>query len=150
LNSPHDLCYITYTIINIVIIFSKGVDIMEFFDKLLDKQKGATTYFLDITSKALSTGFSVQESAKEVIDSLKKSAEEGEGSEGHKALEGMAKLMKQKKEQLMEEVTHLIEVTLEKMNIPTKEDFDKLNRKVQSLSAKLKKIEEPSKEREES
>lgn len=122
---------------------------MEFFDKLMEKQKGTTTYFLDLMSKTLSTGISVQEGAKDIVDSLKKTTEGKEG-EGQSTIEGMTTLMKQKKDQLMEEVSHLIEMTLEKMNIPTKEDLDKLNRKVQSLSAKLKKIEEPSKEREQS
>lgn len=113
---------------------------MEILDKLMDKQKGMTTYALELMSKTLSTGISVQEGAKEVVDSLKKSAE-GQGEEGQSAIEGMTNLMKQKKDQLMEEVSHIVEVSLEKMNIPTKEDFDKLNRKVQSLSAKLKKIQ---------
>ena len=122
---------------------------MEFFDKLMDKQKGLTTHALDLMSKTLSTGISVQEGAKEVVDSLKKSAE-SQGEEGQRAMESMTNLMKQKKEQLMEEISRIVEISLEKMNIPTKEDLDKLNRKVQSLSAKLKKIEDPSKEREES
>ncbi|HXW68867.1 MAG TPA: phasin family protein, partial [Dissulfurispiraceae bacterium] len=42
---------------------------------------------------------------------------------------------------LNKNISELMSKTLEKMNIPTKEEFDRLNKKVLTLSARVRKLE---------
>jgi polyhydroxyalkanoate synthesis regulator phasin len=91
--------------------------------------------------KALLAGFGVQEKVKEVIDEL---VEKGElsKSEGAKLVKEWTDKAQKSTSDLNKTLSDLITKTMEKMNIPTKDDFDRLNKKVQSLSSRIKKLEE--------
>jgi polyhydroxyalkanoate synthesis regulator phasin len=95
--------------------------------------------------KALMAGLGVPEKVKELIDELVEKGELSE-SQGARLVKEWSDKMTKSGEDLGKSLTELIQKTLEKMNIPTKADYDKLNRKVQSLSARIKKLEESSTE----
>lgn len=115
---------------------------MSFFENLLNKQKDVSLLLLDLMNKSLSFSISMQEDVKTFIDTVKTKAE-GEGEEKEDLMKDITEQVSKKKDELLSDVSGLFDKALEKMNIPSKEEMDKLNRKVQSLSAKLKKMEEP-------
>ncbi|GBE06440.1 MAG TPA: hypothetical protein ENG95_06635 [Nitrospirae bacterium] len=95
--------------------------------------------------KALMIGLGVQESISELVDELIKKGELSESQGAHLVKEWTEKVGKSG-DTLGKSIAELVSKTLEKMNIPTRDEVDKLNRKVQSLSAKIKKLEEKSEE----
>ncbi len=97
--------------------------------------------FVEVVRRALLAGFGVQEKVKELIDDL---VEKGELSEtqGAKLVKEWTEKAEKSTKDMNRSISELTSKTLEKMNISTKDDIDKLNRKIQSLSARLKKLEE--------
>ena len=114
---------------------------MSLIETLLNKQKDASVFFLDFMTKTLSFGIAVQEDIKAFLENIK--SKTGEGAEGKEMVKDMADHLSQKGDELMSDMFQIVDRTLEKLNIPTKNEVDKLQRKVQSLSAKLKKMEDP-------
>lgn len=94
----------------------------------------------DIVRNALLAGFGVQEKVKEFIDELVKKGELSE-SQGAKIVKEWTETANKTTEQLSKSISELVSKTLERMNIPTKEDIEKLNKKIQSLSLRVKKLE---------
>lgn len=94
----------------------------------------------DIVRNALLAGFGVQEKVREFIDDLVKKGELSE-SQGAKIVKEWTETANRTTEQFSKSLSDVISKTLEKMNIPTKEDIEKLNKKVQSLSLRVKKLE---------
>lgn len=94
----------------------------------------------DIVRNALLAGFGVQEKVREFIDDLVKKGELSE-SQGAKIVKEWTETANKTTEQFSKSLSDVISKTLEKMNIPTKEDIEKLNKKVQSLSLRVKKLE---------
>ena len=115
---------------------------MAFFDNLLHKQKEASVFFIDFMTKTLTFGIAVQEDIKSFLENVKSKAASDQVG-GQEVVKDMADHLSQKKDELMSDVFQFVDKTLEKLNIPTRSDVDKLQRKVQSLSAKLKKMEDP-------
>lgn len=115
---------------------------MSFFDNLLNKQKDASVFFLDFMTKTLSFGIAVGEDVKGFLENTK-SRMGNEEVEGKEMVKDVADHLSQKGDELMSDVFQVVDKTLEKLNIPTRSELDKLQRKVQSLSAKLKKMEDP-------
>ena len=101
----------------------------------------------DVVRKSLLAGFGVQEKVKEFIDELVKKGELSE-SQGAKLVKEWTERAGKGTSELTKGVSELVIKTLEKMNIPTKEDIEKLNKKIQSLSARVKKLEGTSGEGE--
>ncbi|MCK5427490.1 MAG: phasin family protein [Thermodesulfovibrionia bacterium] len=101
----------------------------------------------DTIRRALMAGLGVPEKVKELVDELVKKGELSE-TQGARLVKEWSDKMSNSGDELGKSVTELIHKTLEKMNVPTKSEVDKLNRKIQTLSARLKKIEEsvPGKE----
>jgi polyhydroxyalkanoate synthesis regulator phasin len=90
-------------------------------------------------------GLGVPEKIGEVIDELVKKGELSESQGARLVKECTAKAGKTGDE-VNKAFSEFIAKILDKMNIPTRDDFEKLNRKVTALSARIKKLEEPSRE----
>ncbi len=91
--------------------------------------------------KALMVGLGAQERVKEFVDELIKKGELSE-AQGAKLVKEWSKKAGKTGDDLSENIATFIKKTFEKMSIPTVDDIEKLNRKLQSLSARLKKLEE--------
>ncbi len=94
----------------------------------------------DIVRNALLAGFGVQEKVKEFIDELVKKGELSE-SQGAKIVKEWTETANKTTEQFSKSLSDIITKTLERMNIPTKEDIEKLNKKIQALSLRVKRLE---------
>jgi poly(hydroxyalkanoate) granule-associated protein len=94
----------------------------------------------DVVRNAILAGFGVQEKVKEFIDELVKKGELSE-SQGAKLVKEWTEKADKSTSDLGKSISELVTKTLEKMNIPTKDDMEKLNKKIQSLSARVKKLE---------
>lgn len=101
----------------------------------------------EIIRRALMAGLGMQAKAKEFIDELVKQGELSETQGARLIREWSDKADKTGKD-LSKSIVDLVGKPLEKMNIPTRDEVEKLQRKVQSLSARVKKLEEamPSEE----
>lgn len=91
--------------------------------------------------RALMAGLGVQEKVKELVDELVKKGELSE-TQGAKLIKEWSDKVSKSGDDLGKSITGLIDKTLEKMNIPTRGEVERLNKKLQSLSARLKKLEE--------
>ncbi|MFZ6016563.1 MAG: phasin family protein [Nitrospirota bacterium] len=96
--------------------------------------------FFDVVRNAMLAGFGVQEKVKEFIDELVKKGELSE-SQGAKLVKEWTEKAGKTSDQLSKSISELVNKTLEKMNLPTKDDIEKLDKKVQSLSNRLRKLE---------
>jgi len=94
----------------------------------------------DVVRNAIMAGFGVQEKVKEFIDELVKKGELSE-SQGAKLVKEWTEKADKSTSELSKSMSELVSKTLEKMNIPTKDDMENLNKKIQSLSARVKKLE---------
>lgn len=94
----------------------------------------------EIIKKAMLAGLGAQEKVKEFIDELVKA---GELSKGEAA--SLVKEWAQKAEESTKDVDKRIKDAvanaLEKFNIPTRDDLERLEKEVQNISARLRKLE---------
>ncbi len=97
----------------------------------------------EIVHKALMVGIGVPEKIKELVDELVQKGELSE-SQGAKIVKECSEKVTKSGEDLSKSVSELIHKTLEKMNIPTGDEIEKLSKKVTSLSARVKKLEDAS------
>ncbi|MBI4686661.1 MAG: phasin family protein [Nitrospirae bacterium] len=95
----------------------------------------------DLIRKALMAGVGVQEKVKDFVDDLIKKGELSE-TEGAKLIKEWTEKADQTGKDIGKSVSDIIDSAMEKMNLPTREDVEKLQRKVQALSARIKKLEE--------
>jgi poly(hydroxyalkanoate) granule-associated protein len=101
----------------------------------------------DVVRNAILAGFGMQEKVKEYIDELVKKGELSESQGAKLVKEWTEKVDKSTSDfgksisDLGKSISELVTKTLEKMNIPTKDDMEKLNKNIQSLSARVKKLE---------
>ncbi|MBL7031928.1 MAG: phasin family protein [Nitrospira sp.] len=98
----------------------------------------------EILHKALMAGIGLPEKLKELVDDL---IEKGElsKSEGARLLKECSEKVSKSGDELNKGMAELINKTLEKMNIPTSADMDKLTKKITALSSRLKKLEDSHK-----
>ncbi len=94
----------------------------------------------DSVRNAILAGFGIQEKVKEFIDELVRKGELSE-SQGAKLVKEWSEKADKGTTDLNKNFAELMSKTLEKMNIPTKEEFDRLDKKVQTLSARVRKLE---------
>jgi len=106
----------------------------------------------DVARNAIMAGFGAQEKVKEFIEELIKKGELSE-SQGAKLVKEWTEKADKTSSDLSKSVSdlsnnaaELVSKALEKMHIPTKEDIEKLNKKIQSLSERVKKLEGSPKE----
>ena len=95
----------------------------------------------EIVHKALMVGIGVPEKLKELIDELVQKGELSE-SQGAKLVKECSEKVNKSGEDISKTITELVNKTLEKMNIPTRDEVEKLNKKITSLSARVKKLED--------
>jgi polyhydroxyalkanoate synthesis regulator phasin len=94
----------------------------------------------EILHKALMAGLGVPEKMKEVIDELVKKGELSK-SQGAKLVKEWSDKAGKTSDDIGKNLSDVINKTLEKMNIPTRDEVEKLERKVTALSARVKKLE---------
>jgi polyhydroxyalkanoate synthesis regulator phasin len=96
---------------------------------------------VDILRKGLLAGFGMQEKVRELVDEL---VEKGElsKSEGAKLVREWSEKAEKSSSEFNKTLTDIITKTMDRMNLPTKDDLDKLDKKVHTLSNRIKKLEE--------
>ncbi len=98
----------------------------------------------DILRNALLAGFGVQEKVREFIDDLVKKGELSE-SQGAKLVKEWSEKAEKNTDEIGKSLGDIVRKTLEKMNMPTRDDIQKLDEKVNSLALKLSNMEETKK-----
>ncbi len=101
----------------------------------------------EIVHKALMVGIGVPEKMKELVDDLVKKGELSE-SQGAKIVKECSEKVSKSGDELSKTVSELINKTLETINIPTRDEVEKLQKKLIVLSARIKKLEEASESKE--
>lgn len=96
----------------------------------------------DAVRNAVLAGFGVQEKVREFVDELVKKGELSE-SQGAKLVKEWSEKADKGSTDLGKSLSEIVTKTLEKMNLPTRDDIDKLNNSVQNLSDRVKKLEGP-------
>ncbi len=104
--------------------------------------------FFDVVRNALLAGFGVQERVSEFINELVKKGELSE-SQGAKLVKEWAEKADKSTEQLGKSISELVTKAVEKITPPSNEDIEKLNKKIQALSARVKRLEGIEEERAE-
>lgn len=95
----------------------------------------------DSIRNAMLAGFGMQEKVKEFIDDLVKKGELSE-SQGAKLVKEWSDKFEKNTTDISKSLNEMVAKTLEKMNLSTKDDIQKLNEKVDTLAAKVAKIED--------
>jgi len=104
------------------------------------KTKEVTMIISEIIKKAMLVGLGAQEKAKEFIDELVKAGELSKGEGATLVKEWVTKADESTKD-MNHKVKDAISAAFEKLNIPSRDDLASLEKKVQSLSARLAKLE---------
>lgn len=94
----------------------------------------------DVVRNAVMAGFGVQEKVREFVDELVKKGELSE-SQGAKLVKEWSEKADKSTTDWSKSISEIVTKTLEKMNMPTKDDIEKLTQKVEALSARVKKLE---------
>ena len=94
----------------------------------------------DVVRNALLAGFGVQEKIKESIDELVKKGELSE-TQGAKLVKEWSEKAEKSSDELTKSISDVLAKTLEKMNLPTKENIEDLNKKIKALATRVKKLE---------
>ncbi len=95
----------------------------------------------DIVRNALLAGFGIQEKVREFVDDLVKKGELSE-SQGAKLVREWIETADKSTFELSKTLSDVVTKTIEKIALPSKEDVEGLERKVQELSVRIAKIEE--------
>jgi polyhydroxyalkanoate synthesis regulator phasin len=104
--------------------------------------------FTDTIRKALLAGVGVQEKLREVVDDLVKKGDLSQ-SQASKVIKEWTETAEKSTSEISKSLNDTLAKALERMNLPTKQDMDKLGRKVQTLSARVKRLEGKTEELEE-
>jgi polyhydroxyalkanoate synthesis regulator phasin len=94
----------------------------------------------EIIKKAMLVGLGAQEKAKEFVEELVKAGELSKSEASTLVKEWTSKAEESTKE-FDKRVKETVGNVLEKLNIPSRDDMEKLEKKVQTLNARLKKLE---------
>ncbi len=98
----------------------------------------------EILHKTLMAGLGLPEKLKDIIEELVKKGELSE-SQGARLVKEYTEKATKSGEDISKSVSELIKKTLEKTNIPTRDEVEDLRKKLKSLSSKVKKLEASSK-----
>ncbi len=95
----------------------------------------------EILHKALMAGIGVPEKLKELVEEL---VEKGElsKSDGARLVKECSEKVSKSSDEFNKGMTDLVNKALEKINISTRDEVDKLKKKVTALSSRIKKLEE--------
>jgi len=94
----------------------------------------------EVIKKAMLVGLGAQEKAKEFVEELVKAGELSKSEASTLVKEWTSKAEESTKE-FDKRVKETVSNILEKLSIPSREDMDKLEKKVQALNVRLKKLE---------
>jgi poly(hydroxyalkanoate) granule-associated protein len=94
----------------------------------------------EVIKRAMLAGLGAQEKAKEFVDELVKAGELSKSEAANLVKEWSSKAEQGTKDMDVK-IKDAVAGILEKLHIPSKEDLEKLEKKVQSLNARLKKLE---------
>ncbi len=94
----------------------------------------------EVIKKAMLAGLGAQEKAKEFIDELVKAGELSK-SEGANLVKEWVSKAEESTKDMDHKVKDAISAAFEKLNIPSRDDLSNLEKKIQSLSARLTKLE---------
>ena len=94
----------------------------------------------DVIKRAMMAGLGAQEKAKEFVDELVKAGELSKSEGATVVKEWVAKAEESTKDYDLK-IKDAIGAAFEKLNIPTRDDIEKLEKKIQALSSRLKKLE---------
>jgi polyhydroxyalkanoate synthesis regulator phasin len=96
--------------------------------------------FVEVVRNALLAGFGVQERVNEFVNELVKKGELSE-NQGAKLVKEWTEKADKSSDQFSKNLSEMVTKTLEMMSLSTKDDIEKLNKKIQSLSARVRKLE---------
>lgn len=94
----------------------------------------------DVIRNAMLAGFGMQEKVKEFVDELVRKGELNE-SQGAKLVKEWSEKAEKNTDDISRSLNDLLKKTIDKMKIPSKEDMDRLQEKLDALSARLEKLE---------
>lgn len=94
----------------------------------------------EIIKKTMLAGLGAQEKAKEFIDELVKAGEISKNEGATLVKEWVSKAEESTKEMDLK-IKDAMSAALEKLNIPTRDDLEKLDKKLHQISARLAKLE---------
>ena len=94
----------------------------------------------EVIKKAMLAGLGAQEKAKEFIDELVKAGELSK-SEGASLVKEWVSKAQESTKDMDHKVKDAIAAAFEKINLPTRDDLEKLDKKIQGISARLTKLE---------
>jgi len=101
----------------------------------------------EIVRKSMLAGFGVQEKVTEFVNDLVAKGELND-SQGAKLVKEWSAKAEKTSDEFNKSVSELVGSAVGRMNLATKNDLDKLTRKVQTLSTRVKKLEEAAAGRE--
>jgi len=94
----------------------------------------------EVIKKAMLVGLGAQEKAKEFVEELVKAGELSKSEASTLVKEWTSKAEESTKE-FDKRVKETVANVLEKLNIPSREDMEKLEKKVHALNSRLRKLE---------
>ncbi len=94
----------------------------------------------DVIKKAMLAGLGAQEKAKEFVDELVKAGELSKSDGASLVKEWVSKAEEGRKD-LDAKIKDAMAAAMEKLNIPSRDDIDKMEKKLQNISARLTKLE---------
>lgn len=94
----------------------------------------------EIIKKAMLAGVGAQEKAKDFVDELVKAGELSKGEGATLVKEWVSKAEEGTKD-MDHKIKDAINATFEKLNIPSRDDLERLEKKLQGISARLSKLE---------
>jgi len=94
----------------------------------------------DVVRNAILAGFGAQDKVREFVDDLVKKGELSE-SQGAKLVREWSEKMDKGSSEWSKTISDVIAKTMEKMNLATQDDMEKLTGKIQDLSLRVKKLE---------
>lgn len=98
----------------------------------------------DLVRNILLAGLGAQEKIKESIDELVKKGELSE-SQGAKIIKEWTEKANKSSSELRENMSEIISRTLEKMNLPSRDDIENLEKKIENLASRISAIEKGEK-----
>lgn len=94
----------------------------------------------EVIKRAMLAGLGAQEKAKEFVDELVKAGELSKSEAATVVKEWTTKAEQSTRDMDMR-IKEAVTGVLEKLHIPSKEDIEKIEKKLQTLNARLKKLE---------
>ncbi len=94
----------------------------------------------EVIKKAMLAGLGAQEKAKEFVDELVKAGELSK-SEGATLVKDWVSKAEESTRDMDHKIKDAIAAAFEKLNIPTRDDLERMEKKLQGISARLTKLE---------